>query len=66
MKLGFKTYIHILKRDKLNKINIKYDINPFYDINLFIDKILPLNDYYNKIQLTKNLKYLLLKILNHP
>ena len=48
MKLGFKTYIHILKRDKLNKINIKYDINPFYDINLFIDKILPLNDYYNK------------------
>ena len=47
-KLGYKIDIHILSRDKLNKLNIKYAPNDYYYINLFIDIILPLNDYYNK------------------
>ena len=47
-KYGYKIDIHILMRDKLNKINIKYLPNSYYDINLFIDIILPISDYYNK------------------
>ena len=38
-KLGFEIDLHLMNGN--SKINIKYEPNPYYDVNLFIDTIFP-------------------------
>ena len=45
-KMGYKIDFHLMNRDE--RIKIKYEPNPYYDINLFINSIIPINDYNNK------------------
>ena len=44
-KLGFKIDYHLMNDD--DRINIKYEPNPYYDINLFINTIFPKTSHTN-------------------